>query len=1041
MKKTILFLLLFAFLCSALLYSCKDKSSNNSDAAASEESIFSEESVPHEISEEVSEPIKSKYKTAVSIGKPYISPEADNGYPDTYGSELTDGLYADGDKGYSDPRWSNYKKPDPVEIIIDLEEVIENLYIFEVSYYHELGPGIATPQSITICFSDDGEVWSKKISFNRHLEGNNEIGAFKLSKELDTYVSARYVKFGMNHYSANLFLDELTIYADVPGEDSSENTKKLIEKAYAEDNYDYSKALSSLSKNKVDFTKDKILLSKSASYSTSVKPSSKHPDTSKLLTDNKPIGSTYESKNWVGYETNDEFELILNLGNVKENISCFEISFFNNSTLNISLPLYVDIYAEVNNEFVKIGRVYSPAKDDLYYFNYSLSLKYSINAQKVKFAVPAQKRSFLLIEEVSVFSYADAVEQPFKSFYKDEPIPVITKEILLSSSDKDYNERKNLIKGLTQTIYSFYPISADRAGNTSESSKLLTDGVYAKKASYSSSEYFKFGGGEGRDIIYNLGATASVDGFKLSFLREDPVGINPVATVMFYLSEDGVNWYHILAGVMPSENPTEFLRFEYKLDKTYKARYARFSFRVWPNAYCDELEVWGTKKVDSNTVSLQKSGKVCSLIDLKSYTPRNEHLGGANDIVLIPNYSGDDEKSGKKDSGYSKEDFIPYVGYISGSGNITDIMFDGFLFCHTGAAVDGGMYYSNANRREMLDKIEKTFAPGRDVDALEQAVAEVKENLKNIDDYKAKFYFALSYPGINVNFGDLDGDGKSDIIKTIEQRIAVVKWEIDEILRHYKNNNYKNIEFAGFYWVHEAMNQNADDEFVINAVSDYCESLGYELFWIPYSKAAGFDQWQFYGFDLACMQPNYAFSATVSKDQIPYTAMLAKRFGMCVEIEICGPALTDHIFFEKYMDYLLGGAEYGYMNETIHIYYQDLYVYLQSCYSEDEKARLIYDYTYDFIKGDLKIKPDKTDDSKVTVGKNTIADLNLNLNKSNAMQYFLTSSTANGNITFNNDGSYTYFPQKDFTGTDSFSYVINNYLGSSEIINVEITVK
>ena len=88
---------------------------------------------------------------------------------------------------------------------------------------------------------------------------------------------------------------------------------------------------------------------------------------------------------------------------------------------------------------------------------------------------------------------------------------------------------------------------------------------------------------------------------------------------------------------------THLLRFDYTLDETYKARFARFSFRVWPNAYCDELEVWGTKRVDNDSVPLAESGIEPRPLDVGSYAERDTYLGGANDIVLMPNYSADED--------------------------------------------------------------------------------------------------------------------------------------------------------------------------------------------------------------------------------------------------------------------------------------------------------------------------------------------------------------------------------------------------------------
>lgn len=281
---------------------------------------------------------------------------------------------------------------------------------------------------------------------------------------------------------------------------------------------------------------------------------------------------------------------------MQTDISRFEISMYSNATLGVLLPVYVDVsVAGADDEFTKIGRIYAPMNDVEGTFTYSLSLPETVEARKVRFTFPEQERGSLMLEELSVFAYRDAADSSFQSFYREEPIRKIESETFFPSTDSDYNDRINLISGLGQTIYSYCPLPAGTAGNTAESSLLLTDGKRAANPSYTDSAYFKFGSGEGRDVIFDFGATATVDGFSLSFLRETPVGINSISSVLFYLSENGVDWYAVKAAVLPSEQDTEFLRFDYTLDETYKARFARFSFRVWPNAYCDELEVWGTK--------------------------------------------------------------------------------------------------------------------------------------------------------------------------------------------------------------------------------------------------------------------------------------------------------------------------------------------------------------------------------------------------------------------------------------------------------------
>lgn len=1037
-------LLIPALMLSACSPSGTDESSDltsesNHESSEVSEAVSAEESSTDESSSVPKTPAEATYRTVVSKGKPYTGPAALNSYPDTYGSELTDGLYAgDSELSYTDPRWSDYGQPDPVIFVIDLGEVVDNIYCFEVSFLHDLGPGIGAPQSVFVQWSKDGNKWdgSTAISTPSDLES----GPHKMTRELKKFVSARYIRFSMAHYAANLFLDELSVIADVPPAEEESALSELIDSAYAEDSFDYAAALSSLATGTPDYEKVLTSVSNNCSYTFSRNAGTKHPDNNQKLTDGALLGAIYESGNYVGFDGDKALDITLRLGKKQSDISRFEISLYSNNTLGMILPVYIDVLvSDNNNTFSKIGRIYAPTHSIDGAITYVLALPKTISASSVRFSFPEQSRDSLLIEEIGVFAYREAKSENFVSFYKEEDLKKADSEILFSASDKDYNDRINLISGLGQKIYSYYPLAAGTPGNTPESSGLLTDGKLASKPSYTDPAYFKFGSGEGRDVIYDFGAVAAVDGFSLSFLIETPVGINSISTVLLYLSEDGVNWYAVKSAALPAESGTEFLRFDYTLDKAYKARFARFSFRVWPNAYCDELEVWGTKNI-AKASPLSGIGIDPMPLNVGKYVERDKYLGGANDIVLLPNYSGADERNNKPDAGFSVEDLMPYVAYLDRDGKILDTMFDGILMCPTGSALNGGLFYANATMAEVADMINKTFKEGRDIDAVDKAVGIVKEALDGLDDYKIKIYMPITYPGKGVLFGDIDGDGVDDRLDTAEDRVAAVEWAVDLILQRFGEHTYENITFAGFYWLHEELNPDSDEQYIISSLSKYTKSLGHELFWIPYYKAAGFDQWQLLGFDLACMQPNYAFSTGVPEKQLAWCAELTKRLGMCVEIELMEASITDRTYFDKYMRYLYGGLTHGYMTETVHIYYQGVDIYSVACRSESDLARLVYTYTYDFIKGKLQLSPEKEDDQKIATNVNTPYSSTFNKSSSDAASYRLNTSPASGTVTLTEDGKYTYYPQNGFTGSDSFTYVTSNHLAESEAVTVTVTV-
>lgn len=58
----------------------------------------------------------------------------------------------------------------------------------------------------------------------------------------------------------------------------------------------------------------------------------------------------------------------------------------------------------------------------------------------------------------------------------------------------------------------------------------------------------------------------------------------------------------------------------------------------------------------------------------------------------------------------------------------------------------------------------------------------------------------------------------------------------------------------------------------------------------------------------------------------------------------------------------------------------------------------------------------------------------------NSLTAVLVSTTTNGVLNFNSDGSFSYTPNSDFTGTDSFTYLANDGVSDSNVAMVTLTV-
>ena len=296
----------------------------------------------------------------------------------------------------------------------------------------------------------------------------------------------------------------------------------------------------------------------------------------------------------------------------------------------------------------------------------------------------------------------------------------------------------------------------------------------------------------------------------------------------------------------------------------------------------------------------------------------------------------------------TKEIFLPHVAYME-NGEIKDTLFDGFLFLPYVAFL-----YDKYTKRPLKKEswqyyIDTQYIKDGNMDALEQAVAEVGEKL-GMPDYKVSVYLSILYPVTEVTeFGEIDG--KNLNFTKLADRKAGLKWLIDEQYRRFVEKNYKHLELKGYYWFTEEINY-SDSQLIelLHYTTDYVRDMGLITTWIPYFHASGYNDWQNLGFDVVCYQPNYAFNQAVPDSRLFNAASTAKLHGMCIELEVGG---TQPWNIERIKKYYAAGALTGYMKDAAHMYYQGGVpdVYYSAYKSEDPDLHSVYTDTYRFIKG------------------------------------------------------------------------------------------
>ncbi len=991
------------------------------------DSASDKKQTPSEEPKEEKVPVRENAnQTVISNGASYkVSKKAEGTYPDSYGAELTDGIRCKSN-GYGDEAMSGYiVRGGNLDVTVDFGRVEKKIHAFKVSYLSTTQAGIDAPSRIIVAVSEDGNKWTrvgmmKKPAFE---EGTTQ----EATLNLKNYAAARYVKFMITGSSVWVFLDEVQVIADVEGMASGKTFKDAVNEAYL------SLGTVKAPKTGVKINRDlvKTLISSGKSYKVVGEKSNNFPDSGKMLTDGNRSGY-YEGGTWVGFKADKDVTVTIDLRKTADDISSVEASFYTNTSVRQYLPVAVKVVAiSDKGDRTELGIVYASTTIVSGDYTFALMFEEAVSARKIEFTFIATDSTVFLVEELAVYAYREADDAT--SLYPT--VSIVPGTTPWDKSSEGYNDYVNLILGKTQQIVSALdPGSSVYNDNTPVVLKLLTDGKFSKETNIHNGMFFKFLHGGARLVIYDLECVSSVDKFTASFTHQSDWGVWAPSNVTVLVSPDGDKWYEAGTFAVTGKADPGIHKGSFTLDEAVKAKYVAFSFPINTWAGCDELEVYGRKNSSEASDPQELGMKNVDPFGGKRKEPSEDLLGGSKDLCLL--FQG-------KTAGYSVEDLIPYLAYVDRDGKMKDTMFDSFLFLMTGSFPSGAMPNSNGNFSDWKWVIDDLFVKGENLFALEEAAGKVKDELGLDGSYKYKVTMSIYYPSVKqTSFGDVDGDGKSEDFSILADRIKAIEAYIDLFEKKFREANFENIELVGYYWYHEAINrEDTESRALLNAVSEKVHKVGKDFFWIPYFKSDGYESWEKYGFDVACKQPNYVFKLQTPYSNITACAELTKLYGMGVEIEICSDSLVDKKYFKKYMEYLEGGIKYGYMSDCVIMYYQEVSAFKNACYSDTEMGRMVYEYTYGFIKDSLNGSPEKLETQFFETAVNTPICGKIETNSTYLNELRLAVSPENGSVTLNDDGSFTFYPEKNFKGKVTFAIEYSEYLGFSEPCEITVTVK
>ena len=759
------------------------------------------------------------------------------------------------------------------------------------------------------------------------------------------------------------------------------------------------------------------------------------------LTDGSTV-KVFDAYSYLGWEGRTEVSIDFDLGSTEHSIADITVGCLRVMDYGIGLPRYVSLrVSEDGKEYTEVAKIMTPTDVvPSMKYEYSFALPKGTSARYIRIYCAQPDNAFTFIDEISAYEYSesgtidrtigvDADQLYTVTDYYDYKLNLGESSVAVSESDKDYNTEQNLslLDGVEFQVYHFDPLTEDHSNSPKEKLSLLKNGV--THGEFNTDYFISYRGG-GRHIVADLGQVMSVSGTNLYFYDRYTYGISTPPVFYVSLSENGKDWTTVYATYKENYGKEEKIHDTHKIDfkGDYRARYVRVTFETVPDnsvscaVYLGEFEIIGKKNADLAVTAVENND-----------TPYGKYVKtedyGIKNILFAPITDGYGKHCVDVHA-MSEESAYIYLTEFDKNGKPCGTFMDSMAFSTRGALND------HKDRNECMEWFfSELFYEGMNLDAVDKAKEKLNSEL-GVDE-KVKIWVSVNAPAQNDIF-----DGQ--VITTNKQYDACLKWQVDEIIKRFNEQNYKNLEFVGFYWQFESVRTEEDVD-GMKALNDYVHSKGYMTFWCPYYNAAGIYYNQYVGFDITCLQPNYMFYDT-EPTRLQTTAERAKLYGMCVEIEIEDGTQSSESL-KLYRDYLRAGYDTGYMN-SIKVYYQGGLpgAYVTGYNSDDAFQKAVYDETVLYATGKLESNYHTSgmfdlssfNDIEITVRHGKKAKIELG--ELGEIVHRFVTTPAYGAVRLNSDGILTYDAMYGYKGEDIIKIELYDGVGDSKIITVKVTV-